>query len=143
LLQGLNYLFVPRVDFATPEEFEHLAIHPGDQVFYLGFPRNLGSPAGGYSLLRSWFIASYPLIPPDKMTKFYIDGISIGGNSGGPVIFSQDLRTDYRGVTIKPPPKILGIITGCDITEISIDDSIKLQQMNNFLLAAAVNSYYV
>ncbi|MGD0917329.1 MAG: serine protease [Thermodesulfobacteriota bacterium] len=73
-------------DDAGLEKFE---IHPGDELLCLGFPLGVQSPLGGFPILRSGKIASYPLIPAKKIKKFYFDFQIYDGNSGGPVYFIQ------------------------------------------------------
>lgn len=73
-------------DDAVLEKFE---IHPGDELLCLGFPLGVQSPLGGFPILRSGKIASYPLIPAKKIKKFYFDFQIYDGNSGGPVYFIQ------------------------------------------------------
>jgi S1-C subfamily serine protease len=64
-----------------------LEVHPGDEVFVLGFPLSAQAP-GGFPILRSAHIASYPLVPQKVVKQFELDVGLFGGNSGGPVYFS-------------------------------------------------------
>jgi hypothetical protein len=62
-------------------------IHPGDEVFCLGYPLGLESSAAGFPILRSGRIASFPLLPTKATKTFQLDLRVFGGNSGGPVYF--------------------------------------------------------
>ena len=69
--------------------YESARIHPGDELFALGFP--LGAEANdlGYPILRTGAIASYPLVPTATNETFLLDLEIRPGNSGGPVYLYQ------------------------------------------------------
>jgi len=73
-------------------DLEKFEIHPGDELFCLGYPLGIQSQLGGFPILRSGKIASYPLIPIKTVKKFYFDFQVYNGNSGGPVYFIQTSR---------------------------------------------------
>jgi hypothetical protein len=88
----------------------YIELHPGDEVFVLGFPLAAAGP-GGFPILRFGRIASYPLTPMRQIREIYLDLFIAGGNSGGPVYFSYanrviDGRTDHRRYQ-----GILGLVT--------------------------------
>jgi hypothetical protein len=92
--------------------FDALALHPGDEVFSLGYPRWVGSP-GGFAILRAARISSYPLVPIRKAKRFYLDMQVYKGCSGGPVYMQRiggtdgsawDMEREYTG--------IIGLISG-------------------------------
>jgi len=70
-----------------------LALHPGDDVFSLGYPRMVSSP-GGFAILRSARISSYPLVPIRRVKRFYLDMQVYKGCSGGPVYMQRIGGTD-------------------------------------------------
>ena len=72
-------------------------IHPGDEVFCLGFPLGATGP-GGFPILRSAHIASYPVTPMKAVQHIELDMYVLRGNSGGPVYFYLQNRT-YGGVS--------------------------------------------
>jgi len=86
---------------AVLEKYE---IHPGDELSCLGFPLGVQSPLGGFPILRSGKIASYPLVPAKTVKQFFYDFQIYEGNSGGPVYFIQTNRfyagTHHMGETI-------------------------------------------
>ena len=47
-------------------------IHPGDQLFCLGYPYGAEANEAGFPILRSGNIASYPLLPTEKTKTFVI-----------------------------------------------------------------------
>lgn len=77
-------------------DLEKYEIHPGDELFCLGYPLGVQSKLGGFPILRSGKIASYPLIPVKTVKKFFFDFQVYNGNSGGPVYFIQSNRY-YEG----------------------------------------------
>jgi hypothetical protein len=86
-----------------------LNIHPGDEVFSLGFPLSATGP-GGFPILRSAHIASYPLTPMKTVKYIDLDMYVLRGNSGGPVYFYLPNRI-YGGVThMEPRQAILGLL---------------------------------
>jgi hypothetical protein len=72
---------------AGDARFKDLDIRPGDELMCLGYPLGLESGAGGFPILRSGRIASYPAWPSSKAKTFLLDMTTYGGNSGGPVFF--------------------------------------------------------
>lgn len=77
---------------ADDKTFERYEIHPGDELNCLGYPHNREANAAGFPILRSGKIASYPLTPAERVKTFLYDFQIYGGNSGGPVYFSQTGR---------------------------------------------------
>jgi S1-C subfamily serine protease len=73
-------------------------IHPGDQVYSLGYPLQTESSDAGFPVLRSGTIASYPLLPTERTKSFLMDFPVFPGNSGGPVYIVSENRV-YAGVT--------------------------------------------
>ena len=78
--------------FANDAILREAEIHPGDQLFALGYPFGAESNAEGFPILRSGAIVSYPLIPTGKVKTFLFDFEIRRGNSGGPVYFYQQDR---------------------------------------------------
>lgn len=72
---------------ATDSLIASYGIHPGDELYCLGYPFGISANQAGFPILRSGTIASYPLLP-SKLTKYFLFDFQIfGGNSGGPVYF--------------------------------------------------------
>ena len=87
---------VPISYLATDKTYEDYEIHPGDQLFCLGYPLFAEANDAGFSILRSGRIASYPLIPAKKVKSILFDFHVYPGNSGGPVYMSESGRV-YKG----------------------------------------------
>ncbi len=91
LLDAGNFLIIEN----ALREYE---IHPGDDLLCLGYPFGIASNEAGFPVLRSGRIASFPITPAKDTKTFLLDFEIFGGNSGGPVYFSQTNRT-YGGKT--------------------------------------------
>jgi hypothetical protein len=87
----LNVTVVPTSLLADDDAFKNYEIHPGDQLRCLGFPLYVSSE-GGFPILRSGMIASYPIIPTDINKLFYFEFKVFQGASGGPVYFEDHDR---------------------------------------------------
>ena len=98
-LPVLDYIDIDPITtrlLADYDVFTKFEIHPGDELFCLGFPLAQGSNDAGFPILRSGKIASFPVIPAKIVKTFLFDFEVFSGNSGGPVYFAQSGRT-YRG----------------------------------------------
>lgn len=95
--------------FSTDEILREFEIHPGDEVFCLGFPLGYFT-SEGYPILRSGKIASYPLTPTGDRRTFLIDFRVFGGNSGGPVYFYDSNRIYKNEVNVGTIKFIMGIV---------------------------------
>ena len=88
-----SYIVVVSTDYlvidAALKEWE---IHPGDELFSLGFPFGLEANETGFPILRSGKLSSYPILPTKKTKTFLFDFEIFPGNSGGPVYFFQTNR---------------------------------------------------
>lgn len=91
--------YIPEGDFklkeellATDELLRLWEIHPGDELLCLGYPYGKEANAMGFPILRSGKIASFPIIPAKDIKSFLFDFEIFGGNSGGPVYFTDRER---------------------------------------------------
>jgi hypothetical protein len=84
---------------ATDEMLQKFEIHPGDRLSCLGYPLGAEANEAGFAILRSGYIASYPLVPTKTGKSFLFDFNVFAGNSGGPVYMVDSNRT-YGGSTI-------------------------------------------
>ena len=82
---------VPTTVLATDRLLTDYEIHPGDELNVLGYPLGFENP-GGFPVLRSGKIASYPLVPSSENPFFLLDFRIFKGNSGGPVYWAQTTR---------------------------------------------------
>jgi hypothetical protein len=98
-------------DFLVDDKrLEEIELHPGDDAFALGFPLATTGP-GGFPILRSGHIASYPLTPMKDVKQFHVDLFLFGGNSGGPVYFSYVNRFFKGGLHLGVMQGLLGLVT--------------------------------
>lgn len=96
---------------ATDTVLQEFQIHPGDELFCLGFPYGAEANDVGFPILRSGKIASFPLLPIKKVKKFLFDFDVFGGNSGGPVYFVESNRNYAGGTQIGKIQFIAGIVS--------------------------------
>jgi hypothetical protein len=80
---------------ATDAKLEEFEIHPGDELFCLGFPLYVATDYG-FPILRGGAIASYPITPTTIYKNLLLDIRVFDGNSGGPVYFVDKDRF-YKG----------------------------------------------
>ncbi|MHB8846365.1 MAG: trypsin-like peptidase domain-containing protein [Nitrospirota bacterium] len=82
---------------ANDRVFVQHDIHPGDELFSLGYPFGLPANSAGFPILRSGTIASYPLVPARSYPAFLYDFQVFEGNSGSPVYFTASSRMTAGG----------------------------------------------
>lgn len=85
-------------------------IHPGDELNVLGYPLGVTSN-GGFPVLRSGKIASYPLVPVKENPYFLLDFRIFKGNSGGPVYLINNGRTYGGAMNIVTIQLIMGLVS--------------------------------
>ena len=86
LPSDLNTQFLPIQALADDAELERIEIHPGDELFCLGFP--LRADFNGFPVLRTGTLASYPITPSKTVKQYMFTFHIFPGNSGGPVYYS-------------------------------------------------------
>lgn len=82
---------------ATDEDLVHFRVRPGDELLVLGYPHGAVGSVGGFPVLRSGRIASYPIVPTSVTMSFLLDFEVFPGNSGGPVFLSEGFRRLTNG----------------------------------------------
>jgi hypothetical protein len=85
---------------ATDEVFAKLRIHPGDEMFTVGYPLCRMANPQGYPMLRRGAVATPTHVPGIPLTGFSLDVPTFEGNSGGPVYFDYSDRA-IGGVSSK------------------------------------------
>jgi hypothetical protein len=102
---------VSTAHLASDEQLEKYEIHPGDELFCLGFPL-FASGNYRFPILRSGKIASYPLVPTARNRAWLFDFRVFGGNSGGPVYFI-DRNRRYGNATVigETIQLVIGLVT--------------------------------
>jgi len=77
---------------ATDEVFAKLGIHPGDEMFAVGYPLCRMANPQGYPMLRRGVVGTPIHVPGAALTSFLLDVPVFEGNSGGPVYFDYSDR---------------------------------------------------
>ena len=77
---------------ATDDVFARLGIHPGDEMFTVGYPLCRMANSQGYPMLRRGAVATPIHVPGAVLTTFQLDMPTFEGNSGGPVYFDYSDR---------------------------------------------------
>lgn len=96
---------------AGDEVFTRLGIHPGDEMFSVGYPLCTMANPQGYPMLRRGVVATPIQVPGVVLTGFYLDAPTFEGNSGGPVYFDYSDRTT-GGVSSKDVHRyIAGVVS--------------------------------
>jgi len=98
LPDDIDFQLLPTTFLANDKTLKDFEIHPGDEMFCLGFPKELEANKAGFPVLRSGKVASYPLVPTQNEESFMLDFEIFPGNSGGPVYFVESNRY-YAGST--------------------------------------------
>lgn len=97
LPDGVDISLLGTAMFADDDMFNEYEIHPGDELFCLGFPLGFESNDAGFPVLRGGKISTFPLVPMKKVRRFLFDFEVFQGNSGGPVYFVA-INRYYGGV---------------------------------------------
>ena len=113
----------------------HYEVHPGDELFCLGYP--LGAEANdiGFPILRGGKIASYPIVPTRLVKSILFDFAVFPGNSGGPVYFSYETRR-FGGAMQMPLPGnymagVVGLVTQLRFVSFPIPNGAFIPTMAN------------
>jgi len=96
---------------ATDEMLHQYEVHPGDQLFVLGYPYGAEANEAGFPILRSGRIASFPLSPTSQYKTFLLDFEVFAGNSGGPVLFYSENRLINDKVKYNKVQFIMGVVS--------------------------------
>jgi len=144
LPKDVDIQLLPTAMFADDKILSDFQIHPGDEMFCLGFPFGTEANEAGFPILRSGKIASFPLIPTQKNESFLLDFQIFRGNSGGPVYFVESNR-NYAGSTrIGKIQFIAGLVS----KEFNITETIKSlyetkQQIHPLALAVIIHASHI
>jgi hypothetical protein len=87
-------------------------IHPGDELFCLGYPLGAEANDAGFPILRGGKIASYPIVPTSKVRSILFDLSVFAGNSGGPVYFSYETRNIAGRLTFSKEGNYIAGVVG-------------------------------
>lgn len=141
---NIDFQLLPTTMFADDKVLTDFEIHPGDEMYCLGFPFGAEANEAGFPILRSGKVASFPLVPTQKNESFLLDLEVFKGNSGGPVYFVESNR-NYAGAThIGKIQFIAGLIS----KEFSVTETIKSlyetkQQIHPLALAVIIHASHI
>lgn len=102
---------LPLTALLEDEALTEVDLHPGDELFCLGFARP-GRLTRGFPVLRSGRLASYPLTPAKTIGTWTYDATLYEGNSGGPVYFTFQDRQIHGETHVGMYQGIVGLIGG-------------------------------
>ena len=130
---------------ATDTVIKDYEIHPGDELFCLGFPLNAEANSAGFPILRSGKISSYPIIPAKDIKQFLFDFPVFKGNSGGPVYCSYKNRvcngSVLMGTTIN---YIIGLVSQETILNETIRSLAEISiKQHNLGLAVVIPAVFI
>jgi S1-C subfamily serine protease len=101
---------LPSDFLASDKLLSQYQIHPGDELNVLGYPLGFKGP-GGFPVLRSGKIASYPLVPTKDNPFFLLDFRVFQGNSGGPVYLVSQNRVWGGATHIGTIQMLMGLVS--------------------------------
>ena len=144
LPKDIDTQLLPTTMFATDKILTDFEIHPGDEMFCLGFPFGVEANEAGFPILRSGKVASFPLVPTQKEGSFLLDFEVFKGNSGGPVYFVESNRNYSGGTHIGKIQFIAGLVS----KEFSVTETIQSlyetkQQVHPLALAVIIHATYI
>lgn len=111
LPKDADVYLIPTTFIGNDKILEEFQVHPGDQLFVLGFPYGAEANEAGFPILRSGLIASYPLTPTERTKTFLLDFEVFSGNSGSPVLFYAENRKYGEGIHIGSIQFIMGVVS--------------------------------
>jgi len=144
LPKDVDIQLLPTRMFADDKILNDFEIHPGDEMFCLGFPFGAEANEAGFPILRSGKVASFPLTPTQKNQSFLLDFRVFRGNSGGPVYFVESNRNYGGGTHIGKIQFIAGLVS----KESSVTETIKSlyetkQQIHPLGLATIIHASHI
>ncbi|HEY5124304.1 MAG TPA: serine protease [Ignavibacteria bacterium] len=148
------YIFLPgKIDLdlipieylADDNYLKEINIHPGDNVFCVGFPFGYSSNKYFFPILTDGIISSYPIIPTKFYNKILININIFKGNSGGPVYIYQHGRViGHNNFLDKVYFKIIGLLSKEYLKTKEYEaGNIKVTEVINMKIAEIVPSIYI
>ncbi|MFZ1682529.1 MAG: serine protease [Candidatus Zixiibacteriota bacterium] len=127
---------------AKDDDIRKYWVHPGDEMFFLGYPAQMTSPGNGlFPILRAGFVSSYPITPLHQHPFIYLDASIFDGNSGGPVFFEYT-ASGWNGRLVNRNGLIVGLISFAVNPEVTlkIDQTTKKRDIR---IAGFYNSEFI
>ena len=139
---NLNAKWADYTSFGLPEKLAELEITQGEEVIAIGYPLGLHHPTSNLPLLRQGIIATrigeclQDEIKEEDGTHrkrtlqaFLIDGATIPGSSGSPVVLKPVVGRFTKGMNVRLgacPPILLGIIAETRYAPIHVAEDVIL-----------------
>lgn len=130
---NINWTVLSKNDLIDTKEMQNYKISYGEQVFAIGYPSNVMIAGSNLPIAKSSYVASstkgnfkvdFNVVSRTKQVKkvspggsfFLVDGLIIGGNSGGPVISGNQTTIGFtedksRVTRTRRTSRILGIVS--------------------------------
>lgn len=122
---------------ATDDALKENHVHPGQSMYFLGYPHREEASEAGFPILRNGPIATFPLLPTQKTKTFYVNANIFSGDSGGPVYTD---RPESGG----DAPMIMGVIHGQRFVHNTVKgDYITVKTHHQFGLAIVVHASFI
>lgn len=93
LPEQIDLELIPADYLADDDYLKSIEIHPGDNVFCVGFPFGRSSNEYFFPILTDGIISSYPILPSKTYKRILLNINIFSGNSGGPIYLYQFGRT--------------------------------------------------
>lgn len=123
---------------ATDEMLQQAAVHPGDELRFLGFPHQFEASPAGFGVLRRGEISSYPLLPT-KTVKTFLAGVNVfEGDSGGPVYMAEANRVIEGNPQPQNTRLILGLVSGQHFLDEDIKTPYEIRKVRHRLGLAII-----
>jgi hypothetical protein len=100
---------IPLSWLADAADYTDLGIHPGDEMFALGYPDGYSANPEGFPVLSTGHVASYPLLTIPTYPRFMLDTRTWPGNSGGPVFLASPVQR-RPGIPLAGTPYVTGLV---------------------------------
>lgn len=131
--EGADLALLSTELLATDDALRKNQVHPGQAMFFLGYPHREEASEAGFPILRTGPIATFPLLPTEKTKTFYVNANIFSGDSGGPVYMT-------RGEA----PMIMGVIHGQRFVHNTVKgDYITVKTHHQFDLAIVVHASFI
>ncbi len=118
---------------ATDETLQKFEIHPGDRLSCLGYPLGAEANEAGFAILRSGYVASYPLVPTKIVKSFLFDFNVFEGNSGGPVYLIDSNRAYGGSINIGTVQFLVGLVSEQKVAEEEIKSLTEMRKQRHQL----------
>ena len=135
---NVDCVYIPYNNFATDSNLMPIALQPVDNLYVVGFPYGCISTEGGFPVLRSGRIASFPILPTYVYKSFLMDFEVFPGNSGSPVFYNNGLKIIDGKMDQKYYHFIIGLVS-----KQTLRNDKSLLQAERLSLATVIYATYI